>query len=99
MERDFEKGGAVEYDPGRIPAFFVARGGWNRDDKGNGGPILVVEGGNTSPVVANPDRAAGGNSHAPWVDQISIEVCSDAGDVGLKISPAVGIGARRDNAK
>jgi hypothetical protein len=27
MERDFEKGGAVEYDPGRIPAFFVARGG------------------------------------------------------------------------
>src|SRR5436305_9335131 len=80
-----EERGAVEDDPGRISAFFVARRSWNRDNQRSGGAILVIEGGNTGPVVTHPDRAVGGDGHTPRVDQIWIDVGSDTGKVGLKI--------------
>src|SRR4029077_18850926 len=99
IERDFEKGGAVEYDPGRIPAFFVGCGGRNRYNEGNGGTILMVESGNTGPIVTHPNRAVGGDGHAPGVDQVWIGMGRHASDVGLKIGPTVGIGARRDRTK
>src|SRR5204863_7608019 len=94
-----EERGAVENVPGRISAFLVARRSWNRDNQRSGGAILVIEGGNTGPVVTHPDRAVGGDGHTPWVNQIWIDVGSDARDVGLKIGPAVGIGARCNNSK
>src|SRR5205814_5387336 len=92
-------GGTVKYDPGRIPAFFIARGGWDRDNEGNSRPILAVEGRNTGPVITHPDRAVGGDGHAPGVNQIWIDVGGNARNVGLKIGPAVGVGARRSNTK
>ena len=94
-----KKRSAVEHNSGRIPAFFVARCGWNRDDEGNSRPILMIESGNTGSVVTHPDGPVRGDGHAPGVDQISIDVCSDPSDVGLKIGPAIGVGTRRNNAQ
>ena len=95
-----EERGAVEDLSGGIAAVLVPRSRRNRDDQGDGGAVLAVECRDTSAVVADPYGAVRRRDrHAPGIDQISIDVGSDAGDVGLKIGPAVGIGARRNNGK
>src|SRR5439155_23754885 len=68
IERNLEKGGAIEHDSGRIPAVFVTRRGWNRHNQLNGSAILMVESVNTGPIVTQPNRAVEGDAHAPVVD-------------------------------
>ena len=58
-----------------------------------GRAILVIQGRNTSPIITHPDDAVGGCRHAPGIDQVSIDMLGHAGDVGLKVFPAISVSA------
>jgi len=71
----------VEDLPGGIAHISIPRGRGNSHDQVNSCAILMVESGNTGAIVADPNRAARRDRHAPWIDKVWIDVLRNAGDI------------------